>query len=179
MVVVRYEDCWYWDGAYNAKGYGRAWSERLSDTTAAHRMVYEELIEVIPPGLQLDHLCRIRSCVNPYHLRIMTGRENLLAPGSKALAALNVAKTHCPAGHQYDPANTYLTAQGQRQCKACKLVARRESARRTRSARVARPIREAGRSSGAEDAVSTGICSSAIHSSRPPEAMAHKTSRNE
>jgi len=171
---MRYPDCWYWDGAYGPKGYGRAWSDRLNDTTAAHRMVYEELVERIPPGLQLDHLCRVRSCVNPYHLRAVTAKENLLAPGSKAWAAINASKTHCHAGHEFTVENTYVTRDGlHRHCRAC-----RHERRRKLSAHGNRPVLAAVDPLGAVDAAITGSASAAFLSIDPPEKNAHKSQRN-
>lgn len=63
--------CWLWTGSQDGKGYGKTGRGRI------HRIVYEELVGPIPDGLQLDHLCRVRNCVNPAHLEPVTGRENV------------------------------------------------------------------------------------------------------
>lgn len=74
-------ECIIWIGLHTTHGYG-LWQKR-----GAHRVAYEHWIGPIPPGLVIDHLCRMRPCVNPYHLRAVTSRENTLAPGSLASAA--------------------------------------------------------------------------------------------
>ena len=51
----------------------------------------------IPEGLQIDHLCRVHRCVNPWHLEAVTQQVNLLRGGG--MSVRNSQKTHCPAGH--------------------------------------------------------------------------------
>lgn len=66
--------CWVWQMATNAKGYGRfTWNGRLGQ---AHRYFYERRFGPLDPGLELDHLCRNHSCVNPDHLEPVTRAEN-------------------------------------------------------------------------------------------------------
>lgn len=66
--------CWLWKGklqdGYGAQGWeGKTW--------AAHRLVYTLLMGEIPEGLDLDHLCKVRHCVNPDHLEPVTRGENI------------------------------------------------------------------------------------------------------
>lgn len=81
--------CWLWMGAVKPNGYGNIGIGSRCDGTRAtglvHRVVYEDLVGPIPSGKQLDHLCRVRSCVNPAHLEAVDGRTNLLrgVPGEK------------------------------------------------------------------------------------------------
>lgn len=81
----------------------------------AHRVAYELLVGPIPAGLHIDHLCRTRLCVHPDHLEAVTLAEN----NARKAAAV----THCPAGHLYDEANTYITAIGGRRCRTCQRAA--------------------------------------------------------
>jgi hypothetical protein len=83
-----------------------------------HRIVYEMLIGEIPEGLQLDHLCRNRICVNPRHLEPVTQKENLLR-SPITVPSLNRAKTHCPKNHEYSAGNTRIEKDGSRRCKQC------------------------------------------------------------
>src|SRR6185369_13442505 len=69
-------DCWIWRGTDDGKGYGVMHLGRT--TTTAHRFAYTLLVGPIPPGLQIDHLCRNRACVNPDHMEPVTQRVNSL-----------------------------------------------------------------------------------------------------
>ena len=95
--------------------------------TTAHRAMYQILVGPIPDGLQLDHLCRNRSCFNPKHLEPVTCQENLLRGHTHAAA--NSKKTHCRRGHAYDATNTILIATG-RACRECGRIRAKEYARR-------------------------------------------------
>jgi hypothetical protein len=108
--------CWLWTGGIKqSEGYGT--TSAGSRSLMAHRYVYELLRGPIPTGLTLDHLCRVRSCVNPDHLRPCTLRENLFAPGSTGLAVRHSQKTHCVRGH--DLATTAQPYRGRRNCVVC------------------------------------------------------------
>ncbi len=115
--VDKTESCWNWIAGKDSKGYGSFW---LAPTMrVAHRISYEMARGDIPIGLELDHLCRNRGCVNPDHLEPVTHYVNVLrAP--LAVGTLNSAKTHCPAGHEYTPENTSFGGRGGRVCKECK-----------------------------------------------------------
>lgn len=109
--------CWIWAHPV-ADGYGRVREAgKGSKFAMAHRFAYERLVGPISVGLQLDHLCRVRNCVNPDHLEPVTPRENTLR--GETPAARNAAKTHCPIGHPYDDSNTYICKRGLRKCRAC------------------------------------------------------------
>lgn len=110
--------CWEWPGASNGSGYGRV-SVGPGKAEYVHRHVYELIVGLIPPGLDLDHLCRNRSCGNPLHLDPVTRGENVrrspIAP-----AAVNARKTHCKWGHEFTPENTTRDARGRRGCRTCR-----------------------------------------------------------
>lgn len=59
--------CWIWTAQISSSGYGVFSICRRP--TAAHRVSYELVKGPIPDGLVTDHLCRVRSCVNPDHLQ--------------------------------------------------------------------------------------------------------------
>jgi hypothetical protein len=119
-------------------GYGLFYLTRngRGTTIHAHRYAWQLLIGPIPDGLQLDHLCRTRSCVNVFHLEPVDGRTNTLR--GLTLAAANLAKTHCPQGHEYDAANTYRPpGSTSRECRACKAERGRERQQRLTAERLA------------------------------------------
>jgi hypothetical protein len=107
--------CWIWTACKTQGGYGLFGAKRK--LVLVHRFSYETMVGPIPSGMQLDHLCRNRLCVNPDHLEPVTCRENLAR--GKTLMAANLSVTECPKGHQFDELNTYVTKKGARQCRAC------------------------------------------------------------
>lgn len=76
LAMVPECGCWIWLGELNRNGYGRIslGGKRLM----AHRVLYELMVGPIGEGLVLDHLCRMRCCVNPAHMEPVTVRENTL-----------------------------------------------------------------------------------------------------
>lgn len=101
-------------------GYGHCKPRPVTREQYAHRAAYQYLRGPIPDGLQLDHLCWVRRCVNPAHLEVVTARVNTLRGENPA--AQNARKTHCHRGHPFDEANTYWRPDGGRDCKACRLA---------------------------------------------------------
>ena len=106
--------CWLFLGS-RTRGYGKFYNG--GKYTYAHRYAYELLVGPIPDELQLDHLCRVRHCVNPAHLEAVTHQVNGLR-GTSPLAD-NARKTECVRGHPFDDENTYRDPKGRRQCRAC------------------------------------------------------------
>jgi hypothetical protein len=99
---VSTDDCWLWAGGFHSEGYGICrvkidgkWCEER-----AHRLMYENMVGKIPVGLVIDHLCRVKSCINPLHLETVTIGENVLR--GTGTSAQNAKKSHCPRGHEYD-----------------------------------------------------------------------------
>ena len=67
--------CWIWQVDINIDGYG--WLHVARKTTGAHCFMYEKKHGKIPKGMQLNHLCRVRCCVNPDHLEVVTIKINV------------------------------------------------------------------------------------------------------
>lgn len=126
--------CWLWTGA-KALGYGVAW-DPLRRTAPAHRVVYEMIAFVIPDALELDHLCRVRSCVSPAHLEPVTHVENV----SRSAHVLRTGEAVFPCGHPRTLDNSYACGKAggkvKRQCRACHIarVQRHKAARRAQAA---------------------------------------------
>lgn len=117
--------CWEWTGA-TTSGYGVIRLDGNGRLVRAHRAAYEMYVGAIPDGLQIDHLCRRRCCVNPYHLEPVTQAENIRRGGSSAAQIAKwAAMTHCRSGHERTPDNTHITPKGQRVCRVCQRAARR------------------------------------------------------
>jgi hypothetical protein len=117
--VDKTDGCWEWRGQITTSGYG-ANGSRIAGEKVAHRISYVLLVGPIPEGLQLDHLCRNRACVNPEHLEPVTARVNTMRSG--AASAINARKTHCDHGHEFTPENTHMQRSGgriYRRCRAC------------------------------------------------------------
>ncbi len=122
--------CWLWMRGRNGSGYGSVWINGRG--FRAHRIAYELTNGPIPQGAHLDHLCRVRHCVNPSHLEAVTQQENILR--GTGLAAQNAKKTHCPKGHPLSGDNLYLY-DGRRYCRLCHKRHSNAYSKRTRSAK--------------------------------------------
>lgn len=112
--------CWEWQREINSQtGYGQIGVRRRK--LYAHRLSYEIFRGPIPEGLTIDHLCRNRRCVNPFHLEAVTIRVNLLR--GDGVSACHARQTHCQQGHEYTPSNTYRfpvgAAKQSRRCRIC------------------------------------------------------------
>lgn len=102
--------CWIYMGRMNRGGYGQIFFDKKSE--GAHRVSVILSGREIPGGMQIDHKCRNKICVNPAHLEVVTRLENMrrrFAP-----------QTSCKRGHDFDAENTYYAATGHRKCKTCR-----------------------------------------------------------
>ena len=107
--------CWMWHGAANSEGYGNV--GRNGKTYLAHRVAYEITNGPVPEGMDLDHLCMVRLCVNPAHLEAVTFLANMRR---RYAAKPDERDTHCIRGHEYTPENTaVISTTGQRKCRIC------------------------------------------------------------
>lgn len=126
--------CWLWTGGTSAHGYGIATAPHLR-TKLAHRIAFILLCGEIPAGMTLDHLCRIRACVNPDHLEPVTQSINTKRGASPVVLQGRAAKKRgdiCRHGHSLDDA--YVRPSGHRECRTC----RRDQKRRFEDARRGR-----------------------------------------
>lgn len=121
--VTESGDCWEWHRV-DPNGYGTVFQPVRGEARLPHRWAYQFLRADIPDGLELDHLCRNRRCVNPWHLEPVTRRVNAQrGVGSKEA---------CVNGHPYTEENTYVRPdRGTRMCRACN---NNPASRRRRSA---------------------------------------------
>lgn len=113
--VRKTRGCWKWLGRKNWGGYGLFYLD--GKQKLAHRVSYEFARDIIPKGLQVDHLCRNRGCVNPSHMELVTPRENTLR--GNGIAAQHARKTHCIRGHEFTKENTLYAQKRYRVCKEC------------------------------------------------------------
>lgn len=110
-------ECWHFTAAIGKHGYG-VFHPSKGETVLAHRFAYEQARGPIPEGLHIDHLCRVRVCVNPWHLEAVTPLENV----SRGLTyrLLNGMDNKCRNGHEYTPENTYVEPNGYLvRCREC------------------------------------------------------------
>ena len=122
--------CWIWTGGSDNAGYGRIYVG--GEMKLSHRVSYElHQGRPIATGLDLDHLCRNPSCVNPHHLEEVTRKENIdrgiLAEVHRKRYA---ARTKCVHGHEYTQENIYIDKRGHRSCKKCRSLSLKNFIRR-------------------------------------------------
>ncbi len=133
MKVQITDECWLWVGQLSNKGYGLIYAGafalpgRSIGKRGAHVVIWEMLRGPVPDGLQLDHLCRVRECVNPAHLEPVTPSENQ----RRAAAALTGCRKF---NHPWIERNTYTDRYGRRRCRECARIRDRGRVRPSRRA---------------------------------------------
>ncbi len=116
-ITIKGNGCWLWKQG-KIKSYA---TFRFNNKYYYwHRWIYEKCNGPIPDGLEVDHLCRRRACVNPTHLEVVTARINTLRGDGPS--AINARKTHCCRGHLLSVENVYLWKRS-RHCRKCNLRA--------------------------------------------------------
>ena len=131
--VKKTDGCWLWQGAVNARGYGWFYIGQHRQGTRrafeAHRFAYQVLVGSVPPGKELDHLCRNSLCVKPEHLEPVTHRENILRGESPF--AINSRKEYCHRGHRLEGENLILQYKPdgyiERRCRTCTRAKKRRA----------------------------------------------------
>lgn len=115
------DECWEFMGSKIGIGYRSFNAEGKQHY--AHRWMWEYAYGPIPDRHDIDHLCRNRACVNPYHLRTATRSENLLA--GQTIVARQSRQQYCVHGHAFSEENTYRW-RGHRLCRKCRERRNRE-----------------------------------------------------
>jgi hypothetical protein len=127
-VITPRPDCKIWANACD-RGYGRI--SIGGKVFRVHRVVWELEHGPIPDGLTIDHLCRVRNCVNTEHMELVTPEVN------NARAQRFVAlSTHCSNGHEWTPENTIVEPK-RRRCRTCQDEYNADRNRRRKAARAA------------------------------------------
>lgn len=127
------DECWPWLASIHGLGYGQFnTSKRIMN---AHIVAFElSNKKEVPAGLEVDHRCRNRLCMNPNHLEPVTKKENILRGFSPM--AIQARQTSCIYGHPFTPENTYWYGKkkNHRMCLKCKARRDREWRARKRAA---------------------------------------------
>ena len=127
--------CWIWT-AGKCNGYGHFYDG--AKMRIAHRYSLELAGITAPDGYEPDHLCRVRACVRPSHLEMVTHAENIRRGLTGKVNHRNAVKTHCPHGHPYDESNTGPSRQPdgsvKRRCRTCHRIAEQRRGELRRSA---------------------------------------------
>lgn len=100
--------CWLWTRSLSRDGYG--WTSLNDKTYQAHRLVFRLLRGEPDAGQVLDHLCRVRRCVNPDHLESVSPRQNL----ERSELTTTGMGDKCTKGHPL------VEWHGQRRCLTCR-----------------------------------------------------------
>lgn len=140
--------CWLWRGTVGKKGYGYVYEPASGRDLRVHRVAYELVIGPIPEDLELDHLCSVRSCVNPAHLEPVNHAENIhrgfLRNPQRAYGhndsgsggrTRRYFKLFCHSGHKRTTTTIYIRPDGLMECLLCKRAHRLASKYRARQRR--------------------------------------------
>lgn len=121
VIQAGYPDseCWPWPGSIRPDGYARVRiGGKNGPLVYAHRGMYERLVGPIAAGVELDHTCFVRHCVNPAHLEPVDRNENMRRTRGRR------RPTHCKRGHEFTADNTLSrimpSGAESRTCRRCK-----------------------------------------------------------
>lgn len=128
--------CWLWTRQVRPDGYARTTESGRTKAVYCHRAVWEKARGPIPAGMVLDHVCRVRSCVNPDHLRVVTPRTNAIENSSSA-SALHARKTNCPKC-----GGAFARLETQRRCLHCRRQYSLSPSTKARNAERMRRVRK-------------------------------------
>jgi hypothetical protein len=139
--------CWIWEAGKNSHGYGE-FTPNSTTRAKAHRFAWELLHGPIPSGLQTDHLCLNRACVNPFHMELVSLVENVRR--GNGITAVNARLIKCRRGHDFDCIYRRANGRRYRVCSACSKISHAKAYAAKRSA----PVHTFGQSSGADSGAS-------------------------
>lgn len=134
--IEKTDTCWNWLG-WSKSGYGGL--SKDGKRHRAHRYIYELLVGKIPEGLEIDHLCRNKKCVNPEHLEPVTHSENM-----RRTKGFRKRKTHCVKGHEFTKENTRIVNDKKKDlyypvCKICSKARNKKWTDRIKDGKVGLP----------------------------------------
>ena len=133
------KSCWVWESYRSKAGYGVFWADKRK---YAHRMSWELYIGKIPSHLQIDHICRVRDCVNPKHLQLVTSKQNTLLGNGPC--GINSRKKVCSNGHPFAGKNLIVDKQGRR-CREChRIKMRKQNHKRSLKLKAMKRLYEGG-----------------------------------
>lgn len=116
--VVTENGCWLWQGCISDGRYGSL--KYKGRIRRAHCVTYELSVGPVPDNLELDHTCKVTTCINPEHLEPVTHKVNVQRGDLKHVSGKRyAAQTHCIHGHPYEPHNLYLDKKGHKSCRTC------------------------------------------------------------
>lgn len=126
MVIDRFFEkvkitshCWIWNASKNEDGYGLF--RFNGKVRRAHQFSYKLYKGKLKDGCEIDHICKNRSCVNPYHMEGVTHKENTLR--GNTVGGVYARRTHCKSGHPFTGENVYSRGPGLgRGCRACNKI---------------------------------------------------------
>lgn len=131
VEIIPFSGCWVWMNHLDRDGYAGLVVNRKYNVI--HRHSYKLFFGEIPNGLELDHLCKVRCCVNPHHLEPVTHQENAVRI---FYGRSKDRDKYCSNGHERNETNTYITKTNKKYCKICNkvsLLKYREKNRKYRS----------------------------------------------
>jgi hypothetical protein len=133
-TITDINGCWIFQGAITSGGYGAIGIDGKSRST--HMVMHELDKGPIPPGMEVDHLCRVRACCNPGHLEAVPQIVNW--ERGESPSRINALRTHCKHGHELSGENVRIATRRNRrpsrQCVACHRARNREHMRAARAA---------------------------------------------
>ncbi len=132
-TLDHHRGCWLWIGRMGRGGYAR-WTMG-QQCWAGHKFAFLRLRGSYDETLELDHLCRVRHCVNPAHLEPVTHTENVRRGVS--VIAEHMKKATCIRGHEFEVLPATSARAGRRLCRVCMNAKATERSLRRHRARIA------------------------------------------